>query len=262
VNSNPAPPYDVSVVVPLYRTADTIEELCERVAGVMASNRWSYQLILVNDRSPEDDLREAQRMAARNEAVCVLDLDHNRGQNSALMIGLEVTEGRWVVMLDGDLQDPPEAIPRLLETAESGFDVVFGGRHGCYESWFRRLTSSLFKTVQSSISGVPRDAGLFAVLSARQVRALAAWPVEDPKVVPMIGLSRARVTSVPVERQKRPRGTTSYSGWKRLRVGLSILAFAARWRWAPPRSSKPVDRMSMVARRFGNCATPGGSKAE
>ena len=262
MSSGATPRCDVSVVVPLYQTADTVEELCERIAGVMATNRWSYELILVNDGSPDDDLRAALRAADSDPAVCVLDLDRNRGQNSALLIGLGLAGGAWAGILDGDLQDPPEAIPRLLEAGRSGFDTVFGGRRGRYEPWYRLLTSHVFKTLHSALCGVPRDAGLFAALSARQVRDLTAWPVEDPRLVPMIGLQKAPVTSVPVERRRRPRGSTAYSGWRRLRVAVSILVFAIRWRWSPPAGPGPVDRSSMVSRRFGSCADPGKTRVE
>ena len=253
---------DVSVVVPLYRTADTVEELCERIASLMAEQRWSYELILVNDGSPDDDLAAARRAADRDAVVCVLDLDRNRGQNTALLVGLTCARGSWAVILDGDLQDPPDAIPRLLEEGRLGFDAVFGGRHGRYEPWYRLLSSRVFKTTQSILCGVPRDAGLFAALSASLVRDLTAWPVDAPKLVPMIGLLGRPVTSVPVERQKRPRGATAYSGWRRLRVAVSILAFAARWRWALEVDSGPVDRSPMIARRFGSCIHPERTRAK
>ena len=245
---------DVSVVVPLYRTADTVGELCQRIATVMVANRWSYELILVNDSSPDDDLGAARRAADKDSAVCVLDLDRNRGQSCALLIGLALAGGEWTVILDGDLQDPPESIPRLIEVGRSGYEAVFGGRRGRYEPWHRLLTSRFFKILQSALCSVPRDAGLFAALSARQVRHLVAWPVERPKLVPMIGLGKLPLTSVPVERHRRHSGVSSYSGGQRLQTAASILLFATRWRWAPPPNPQPVDWASMIARRFGSCA--------
>jgi dolichol-phosphate mannosyltransferase len=241
-------------VVPLYRTAGTVEELCERIAAVMVANRWSYEVILVNDKSPDGDLEVARRAAEDDAAVCVLDLDRNRGQSCALLIGLALAGGEWAVILDGDLQDPPESIPRLIEVGRSGFDAVFGGRCGRYEPWHRLLTSRLFKTLQGALCGVPRDAGLFAALSARQVRQLVTWPVESPKLVPMIGLGKQPLTSVPIERHRRHIGSSSYSSWRRLQTAASIFLFATKWRWTPATNPQPVDWTSMIARRFGSCA--------
>ncbi len=221
---------DLSFVVPVFGNAESLPELAARVRGVFQERAESYELVLVDDASPDDSLAVARRLAADDPAVGVLGLERNVGQQPAILIGLARTGGDWVVVLDADLQDPPEAVPDLLERGREGFDAVFAGRRGRYQRRSRMITSRLFKRSIHHLCGVPPDAGLYVALSRRLVEELLRRR-PDTWILPMIGFSGLPMTSVPVERSPRSRGRSAYSAWGRWRIGLAVAGYAVRRRW-------------------------------
>ena len=246
-------PPGISVVVPLFRNADTVAELGGRLGAVLAGERLGFELILVDDGSPDATLAEAERLAVADPRVGVVALERNVGQQRAVLAGLAHARGARVVVLDGDLQDPPEAIPALLARAREGFDAVFAGRRGRYQSLHRTATSWLYKLAQHAVSGVPRDAGMFVVLSRRLVERVLEFGGGRLTLPTVIGLAGLPCASVPVLRPRRPRGRSSYSSRRRLAVGAANLLAAVRWRLLPAAraAAPPAPR---VAKRLGACA--------
>lgn len=245
VPKNPRRPVhnpQISVVVPVFRNAATLEELARRLRAVLTPHGLMYELILVDDASPDDSLAVTCRLVEKDPAVGVVLLAKNIGQHQAVWAGLRYARAPWIVVMDADLQDPPEEVPRLLETAKQGYDVVFAGRRGRYQPSWRMFTSRLFKTVLHVLTGVPRDAGMFLLMSRRMQQALIEHPVKEPFIPAMIGLSRLRICSVPVTRSVRPAGNSSYSDRDRLRLGLQALWGVVRWRTRgyPALSGGPV----------------------
>jgi glycosyltransferase involved in cell wall biosynthesis len=249
-------PPEVSVVVPVYGNEASLRELDGRIARALDGARRRHERILVLDASPDDSVSVARGLASEDERVGWLDLAANVGQHRAFRTGLVHSRGHWVVTLDADLQDPPEAIPELLETAERGWDAVFAGRRGSFQSGGRMLTSRFFKRVQEALTGVPRDAGMFHVASRRLVDRVLDFPDHLRFHLPQVGLAGLPMTSIPVTRESRGEGESSYTGWRRLRMGLEVTTFALRMRlgFGPGRSrgSDPV----RVGRRGGVCAVP------
>jgi len=225
---------ELSVVVPVYGNAATLEELHGRVSSAVAGR--ALQLILVDDASPDDSRRVISELAARDPAVEPLLLERNVGQHAAVLEGLRRARGRWTAVMDADLQDPPEAIPVLLARAGPGDDVVFAGRRGAYEGPGRLATSRLFKRVLAAFSGVPRDAGMFFVANRRAVQSLLALDGPPPFLVAMIGAAGLRASSVPVERSRNPAGRSSYTPALRLRSAWRGFRWALTRRHRPQRS--------------------------
>lgn len=211
-----APP-DVSVVVPVHRNRDTVAELRRRVDAALVSAGVRYEIVFVNDACPEGSLDVLRALARDYPEVGVLVLSRNRGQNAALLAGLREARGERVALLDADLQDPPEVIPRLLDGLAAGAAAVFGGRRGSYESRARLATSRAYKRLQSVLSGVPADAGLFVAFDRRMARHLLEE--SPPFLVPAMGFSGLPMASLPVERGARASGRSSYSAWNRLATG-------------------------------------------
>lgn len=246
---------ELSVVAPVYRNGDTLAELAARVAAMAAREGLAHELILVDDASPDGSAAVALRLAAQRPEVGALALASNVGQHRAALEGFAHACGRWVVVMDADLQDAPEAIPDLLARARQGFDAVFAGRRGRYEQWHRLLTSRLFKSLLHVVAMVPRDAGMFFVASRRLVDLLTAAVPARPWVVAMVGLAGLPVTSVAVERRPRHDGMSGYTSGMRLRAALGALCFGLAWRLGrrPPAGRSPVE----VAARAGRCAEAG-----
>ena len=216
------------MVVPVHRNAATVGELADRVAGALAPTGRDFELLFVDDACPDGSTEALAQIAARDRRVRVHSLPRNIGQHRAVLHGLSQARGEWCVILDADLQDPPEAIPRLLEVGESGYAAVFAGRRGRYESRARLLTSRFFKRTLALLAGVPVDAGMFVALDRELVRRLLAMPGRRPFMVGMIGYAGLPSASVPVARVRRAQGYSSYDPRLRASSAARGLAWGLR----------------------------------
>ncbi|MGY1718673.1 glycosyltransferase [Blastococcus sp. SYSU DS0552] len=220
----------VAVIVPVYGNEATLVELARRLGVALEGHPWRLRLVV--DASPDDSAAVAQALAGEDARIGVTVLTVNGGQHAALTRGLadEPHADVWVCM-DADLQDPPEAVPLLLERLSRGdVEAVFAGRRGRYESPLRRLTGTLHRRVAGSLTGLPPDAGAFLVLGPT-VRAAVLSGVRDrgaPSVVLAVGRSGRPVTSVPVARALRPVGRSAWTAGARVRQSARSLVWAAR----------------------------------
>jgi polyisoprenyl-phosphate glycosyltransferase len=221
---------DLTIVVPVYKNAETLEELSSRVSAALAPTGRSFEILFVNDACPQGSLPVLKRLAGVDDRIAVLSLARNCGQARAVLAGLRFVRSRAFVIMDADLQDPPEAIPGLVERLDDGYDVVFAGRAGRYESDRRLATSKLYKRVVHVLTGMPADAGLF--LAARKILAekLLCANRTGIHIVPMIGTFHLRADSLPVERARRPSGDSAYTDCMRMKMGLQATAWIIAWR--------------------------------
>ena len=214
----------VAVVVPVFGNAATLEALRDRLAVALTDRPWRLRLVV--DACPHGSAAAAEVLAGPRVAVTQLQV--NGGQHAALVRGLrEEAEAAAWVFLDADLQDPPEAVPGLLD-ALGPAAAVFAGRRGSYESPARLLTGALHRRVLSRLTGLPPDAGAFLALDAR-ARA-AVLRAGAPSVVAAIGASRLPVTSVPVLRSPRAEGQSAWTTGARVRQSTRTLAWTVRQR--------------------------------
>ncbi|MGY1592361.1 glycosyltransferase [Geodermatophilus sp. SYSU D00708] len=218
----------VAVIVPVYRNEATLEPLADRLAAALAGRNWRLRLVI--DASPDDSARVAFALSAADPRIAVTGLTVTGGQHAALARGLAAEPGAdvWVCM-DADLQDPPEAVPLLLDRlADGDVEAVFAGRRGDYESRLRRLTGTAHRRVAARLTGLPPDAGAFLAMGPR-VRA-AVLAEEAPSIVLAVGLARRPVATVPVARSRRPEGRSAWSARARLVQSARSLFWAARHR--------------------------------
>jgi glycosyltransferase involved in cell wall biosynthesis len=221
----------VAVVTPVYRNEATLEPLAERLADALAGRAWRLRFVV--DASPDGSAAVARRLAAADPRIAVTGLTENVGQHRALATGLaaESDAEAWVC-LDADLQDPPEAVPLLLDRlGQCDVEAVFAGRRGAYESLGRRLTGTLHRRVAARLTGLPPDAGAFLAMGpAVRHAVLADMAAGAPSLVLAVGRSGRPVTSVPVVRERRPVGTSAWTARARLRQSLGSLRWALRRR--------------------------------
>jgi polyisoprenyl-phosphate glycosyltransferase len=220
----------VAVVVPVYGNEETLRPLAARLAAALDGRAWRLRLVV--DASPDGSARVAAALAAADERIAVTVLPANVGQHRALARGLadEADADAWVC-LDADLQDPPEAVPLLLDRLAAGdVEAVFAGRRGSYESPLRRLTGTLHRRVAARLTGLPPDAGAFLALGprARADVVAAVGEAGAPSVVLAVGAARLPVAGVPVTRAVRPVGRSAWTASARLRQSARSLAWA--WR--------------------------------
>jgi glycosyltransferase involved in cell wall biosynthesis len=221
----------VAVVVPVYANEETLDPLAARLADALAGRPWRLRLVI--DASPDDSAAVAHRLAAADPRISVTGLTENVGQHRALAAGLAAEPGaRAWICLDADLQDPPEAVPLLLDRLDRGdVDAVFAGRRGTYESWARRATGALHRRVAARLTGLPADAGAFVAMGpAVRAAVLDEMAAGAPSVVLAVARAGRPVTSVPVTRHRRPVGTSAWSARGRLAQSLRSLRWAARRR--------------------------------
>jgi polyisoprenyl-phosphate glycosyltransferase len=239
---------EVSVIIPVYKNKETLPELHARLTAILGEGTPAFELIFVDDACPEGSLGVLEELACGDARVAVVALERNIGQHRAILAGLTQARGGLIVVLDADLQDPPEAIPQLLSKLQEGFAAVFAGRRGRYESPTRLLSSRVFKHLLHVFCGVPADAGLFLVMTRMVADRLLAFAMPQPFLTGMIGLTNAPLASIPVLRSARPRGRSAYSPWKRLTTGLRLTASMISYRWRPPAS--PTQGMDFPVKAF------------
>jgi SAM-dependent methyltransferase len=211
----------LSVVVPVHGNSATLVELHGRLAVTVGPRTW--ELLLVDDDSPDDSVDVAAALRDTHPEVELIALPTRQGQHGAVLEGLRAARGHVTVVLDADLQDPPEAITALLPRIAAGADAVFAGRRGAYETRGKLLTSRATKRTLHTITRgrLPIDAGMFFAVT-RDVRARLIATCRAGDYLPVaVARAAARVESVPVERAAVER-TSAYT--RRRRAGVALRA--------------------------------------
>ena len=208
---------NLSVILPLYRTADALEELHAGLVNVLEAAHLSFEIVAVNDACPQGSGPLLNALAARDPRVVPLHLPANAGQQRAVWQGLQKARGERIAILDADLQDEPEHLPTLLRAlASHPVHAVFAGRRGQYQNRSRMATSYLFKHLLHLIAHVPPDAGSYVVFTRTMADAILRCPVPHPYMLALIGATGLPVLSLPIPRAPRPAGRSAYSPWTRL----------------------------------------------
>lgn len=162
---------EISVVVPVYKCAECLHHLHRRLAAALAQVPGDHEIVLVDDRSPDESWGILRELAEEDPSIRVVRLSRNFGQHAAITAGIEFARGRWIVVMDCDLQDPPEEIPRLYAQAREGVEIVYARRTGRRGPWFRRTASRMYFRILNASLGTNFDPnyGNFTIIS-RKVR--------------------------------------------------------------------------------------------
>ncbi|GAA4362571.1 glycosyltransferase family 2 protein [Hymenobacter saemangeumensis] len=221
---------DLSVVVPIYNEEANIVALYERLLRVLEPMRLRCELVFVNDGSRDQSLPLLLSLAARDERVRYIDLSRNFGHQIAVTAGLDATRGAAVVIIDADLQDPPELIPLLYAKMKEGFEVVYAKRRSRQgESAAKKMTARLFYRILASITNIsiPVDTGDFRIISRKVVEGLKQMPEQNKFLRGQISWIGYRQTYVEYDRAERAGGETGYTYRKMIRLALDgITAFS------------------------------------
>lgn len=229
---------DVSVVVPVYRNANTLGELHRRLVSTLESERLTFELILVNDACPDGSAAVIEDLVRRDHRVRAVTMACNGGQHRALLAGIRLSTGRWTVLMDGDLQDPPEAIPLLIAEGGRGYPAVFSGRRGQYEPAFRMMSAKIYRRLLHLATGLPSDAGAFVAIRREVVERLLLLDGPEPFIVSMIWCTGVPMSSVPITRSPRKGGESAYSEGRRLRAAWHAFSWIFWWKTRALRVSR------------------------
>ena len=217
---------DISVVTPVYKAESCLDELCRRLITSLEAITPDFEIIMVEDASPDGSWQRIEQIAAAEPRCKGIRLARNFGQHYAITAGLEHASGEWVVVMDCDLQDQPEEIAKLLQTAKSGpFDVVFGRRIRRQDKFLKRLSSKMFYAVYNFLTDSHFDNTVanFSI-SRRQVITeflrLREHNRSFPLFIRWLGFS---VGFVDVAHAERFAGKTSYTLYKLLKLSAESI---------------------------------------
>ncbi len=217
---------EFSIIVPVYNEASGLSELYRRLRAVMDELGSSWELVLVDDGSRDESAREIALLSRLDRRVRGIGLSRNFGFQIAVTAGLDASRGEAVILMDADLQDPPEVIPEMVAQWREGFEVVYGvraEREG--ETWFKRTTASGFYRLIRRITNVniPLDTGDFRLMDRRVVEAIREMPEHNRFLRGMVSWVGFKQTGITYKRQPRFAGKTSFTIAKMWRFALDAI---------------------------------------
>ena len=218
----------VSFVIPCYRSEQTIGRVVEEIDTTMQKlSAYGYEIILVNDSSPDDTFGVIRALCAQRSDICGINLSGNFGQHAALMAGFRYTHGDIVVCLDDDGQTPADEVGKLLDKIEEGYDVVYAKYAQKQHTGFRNFGSKINELMTRVMLGKPKELYLSSYFAARRfvVDEMLRYTNPYPYVIGLVLRTTKNITNVEVTHRKRESGVSGYTFGKLL--GLWFNGFTA-----------------------------------
>jgi len=215
----------ISIVSPVYNELEVLPEFCRRLTAVMEEYREPYEIVLVNDGSKDGTFSVMKALHTSDPRIRAVDLSRNFGHQVAICAGLDFATGDLIAIMDSDLQDPPEVLPRFFKKLREGYDVVYAVRTGRKESLFKKAAYAAFYRLLKSIANVdiPLDSGDFCVMSRRALDTLKSMPERNRFLRGLRGWIGFRQVGVEYERERRFAGDVKYTFSKLLKLAFDGL---------------------------------------
>ncbi|MCU0533155.1 MAG: glycosyltransferase family 2 protein [Hydrococcus sp. Prado102] len=220
-----------SLIIPIYNEQETISEMYRRVSAVMDRLDGETELVLINDGSRDKSLSMLRELHQRDKRVCYLSFARNFGHQIAVTAGLNFVRGQVIIILDADLQDPPELIPDMLEKWRQGYQVVYAQRtKRRKESWFKRFMAFSFYRLLKSLADVdiPTDTGDFCLMDRSVVDLLNQMPERNRYIRGLRSWVGFQQTAIHFERDPRFAGEVKYTFRKSLSLAINSLVSFSR----------------------------------
>ena len=217
----------ISVVTPVYGCARALPELYERLVKTLSTITENFDIIMVNDHSPDEAWEVILQLAAKDPRVKGIKLSRNFGQHRAITAGLDYADGEWVVVMDCDLQDQPEEILKLYSKAQEGYDIVFGRRAERKDNFFKKFMSKFYNKTFIFISGLEDDhtVSSFGIINKKVVNVFRTLKEQNRRYKPFIFWLGFKRISIDVKHAPRIYGKSSYSFRKLISLAIdSIVA--------------------------------------
>ena len=220
-------PVEISVVIPVYNSSGCLGELLRQLTQQMEDIGKSYEVILVDDASPDDSWQVIKDLAPQYPMVMAIRLMRNGGQAFATLCGLENARGEIVITMDDDLQHPPDQIPKLLDTLKStpDTDCVFGYFEEKKHAAYRNLGSRAIRWINARAFGLPSGvrASSFSAIRKQLADAIVMQRTRNPAISVLLYGSTQQIASVPVQHQERFSGESNYTLAKQFRLALDVI---------------------------------------
>ena len=214
---------ELSIVIPVFNEEINIHPMYDRLLSSLSDKVGSLEILYVDDGSADASWEKISELATRDPRVRGVRFARNFGHQAALTAGVDVARGQAVVIIDGDMQDPPEVIPEMVDRWREGFEVVYGQRESREgETWFKLATASAFYRILRGITNVdiPVDTGDFRLMGPRAVAAFRAMPERNRFIRGLVSWIGFPQTAVKYQRQARQAGGTKFPVRKMTRFAL------------------------------------------
>lgn len=215
----------ISIVSPVYGCTACLQELCYKVREAFDGSGIDWELVLVDDRGPDDPWPLICELAQLDTRIRGIRLSRNHGQHLAIWAGLAEAKGDWVAVIDCDLQDDPAVIPLLLEAARAEcVEAMVVNRGSWSDTSFRRAASNVFYRLVNTLAGVKlNNIGNFGIYSRRMVDTLLLFGEQEVFLPIMISLTGLQTGQMEIDRGKRSEGESSYSLGRLIRMAVAII---------------------------------------
>lgn len=215
----------LSIVTPVYKAERILPELYRRLKLALEPLTPAFEIIMVNDHSPQDDWSVIQRLAQADPRVKGLDLSRNFGQHFAITAGLDHAQGDWIVVMDCDLQDQPEEIPKLYAKALEGYDAVFGRRHERKDAFLKKAMSRAYYRVyeyliEEKIDGCVAN---FSIISSQVARSILELREQNRSYGLFAKWVGFRTAAIDIDHAVRYEGLTSYTSGRLIRLAIDSI---------------------------------------
>ena len=215
----------ISVVIPVYGCEECLTKLYIRLRQTLLLLTENFEIIMVNDASPDDSWETIKKLSAEDNRVKGISLSRNFGQSKAITAGLDYADGDWIIVMDCDLQDQPEEIPKLYSKANEGYDIVFGTRFNRRDSFFKKMRSNLYFVFYNYFTDSKTDSRVsnFSIISKKVLNAFKMYREHNPAYtlsVNLLGFKRAEIN---IEHAEREDGKSSYSLKKLIDIAIDAI---------------------------------------
>ncbi|MGR6835322.1 glycosyltransferase family 2 protein [Syntrophomonas erecta] len=218
----------ISIVIPVYNSQEILEKLYKRLVAVLQNIERNFEIIMVDDASYDSSFKVMQGLHRQDPRVKIIRLSRNQGQHQATLCGLFYSQGRFVVTMDDDLQNPPEEIPRLLEKIQEGYQVVFGipghKQHVFYRNWGSRVINYCLNRIYPWKPYHIRSSS-FRIMDRELVEKIIRRPGSRIYMAALIFANTHQIANLDVVHLSRPYGKSNYNLKKSVQLALTLVLY-------------------------------------
>jgi len=216
---------DLSIIIPVYRSEESLRELYQRLIQVLKDQNLSFEILFVEDCGGDNSWLVIQELSAADSRVNGLRMSRNYGQHNALLAGIRSASGKNIATLDDDLQHPPEEIPKLLSELLKGYDVVYGSPKSEQHGFFRDIASQITKIALQGAMGVQtaRNVSAFRVFRTELRDAFSSYRSPSVNIDVLLTWATSRFTSIGINHVRRKYGESNYTTRKLIQHAMNMM---------------------------------------
>lgn len=212
-----------SVVIPVYNSEATLEDLYDRIQFVFKRITNDYEIIFVDDCSPDKSWQKLEGLRSKDNRVRIIQLMRNFGQHNALMCGFHFAHGEYVITMDDDLQNPPEEIPKLIKKINEGYDLVYGEYISKKHNRFRNIGSGLIQILYKKVFDVKDNLTAFRIIKRELVESILRYDKNYVFIDGLLAWNTKKIGYIDVEHQERASGRSGYSINKLITLSMNMI---------------------------------------